>query len=148
MAGVSFTVTDIGLDDAIMRLSKLQSFDMAELTDAASGLLESSVKHRIGEEKTAPDGTPWADWSQDYAETRGSQHSLLVGENNLLESVQSYATGTEAIVGTNLVYGAIHNFGGAEVGKNIPKRQFLGLSDIDVQDLHELVTGSLEEVFQ
>lgn len=148
MAGVTTSLTTIGLDAAITKLSKLASFEMAQLAADAGGILESSTKGRF-ETKSAPDDEAWAPWSEAYAATRNSgKHSLLVGDNDLLESVQSYSTGSEAIVGSNLVYAAIQNFGGEEVGRAIPARPFLGLSDDDVADLRDLVTVQIGGLMQ
>lgn len=147
MVGITTTLTAAGFDEAISKLGMLASFDMAELSADAGAILESSTKRRF-EIKRGPDGSAWADWSPEYAATRGDHHSLLVGENDLLTSIQSYATGTEAIVGSNLIYAAIQNLGGEEVGKNIPAREFLGVSDEDIIDLRHLVTGRLEDMLQ
>jgi len=148
MSGATISLTPIGLDRAIAKMQALTAFEVAELVDDASGILESSTKRRIGEEKTAPDGTPWPEWSDEYAATRGAHHSLLVNENNLLESVQSFSTGNEAIIGSNLVYAARRHFGGEELGFADPARAFLGMSGRDADDINELVTGRLEDLMQ
>jgi phage virion morphogenesis protein len=149
MSGVAFTLTTPGLDEAIAKLRGLVGFDMAELADNAGALIESGTRRRLQHEKSAPDGTPWEAWSEAYDETRNhDKHSLLVGEGDLLDSVQSYSTGDQAIVGSNLVYAAIQNLGGEEVGRDIPQREFLGLSAQDALDLNDLVTGTWEDLLQ
>jgi phage gpG-like protein len=47
---------------------------------------------------------------------RHRDQDLLFSEGGLDDSNQALAAGDEAEVGTNLVYGAIHQFGGAEGG--------------------------------
>jgi len=96
---------------------------------------------------------PWAPWSDAYAQSlkrrnRITPRSLLVGENNLLTSIQNYTTGEAARVGTNLIYGAIHQFGGEAVGKNIPARPYLGISDDNAAEITDLVTDRLEDLLQ
>ncbi len=147
MTGITTTLTNAGLDAAIAKLGRLASFEMSELVGDASAILESSTKRRF-ETKVSPSGSKWAEWSDDYASTRGDQHSLLVGENDLLTNVQSYATSTKAVVGSNLVYAAIHNLGGDAVGRDIPAREYLGVSDDDIIDLHALVTGRMGDLLQ
>jgi phage virion morphogenesis protein len=139
---------DIVVDDAdvVRFLAGVDAWRMDELAYNIGQLLESSTKERIATEKAAPDGEPWAEWSQAYAATRQSRHSLLIGEGNpgLLESIQNYSSGPVAEVGTNLVYGAIHQFGGAGVGKPaLPARPYLGVSDADRRDIRDLIEGDL-----
>lgn len=148
MSGIALSLTAPGLDDAIRRLARLQGFEMAQLADDAGALLESSARDRF-ETKTAPDGTPWAAWSEAYDETRNhDKHSLLVGENNLLESVQSYTQGSDVTVGSNLVYAAHHQLGGEEIGSGMPERPYLGMSSDDVEDLRDLVTAHMDGSLQ
>lgn len=100
------------------------------------------------DEKADPDGNAWAPWSKRYAKTRKPHHSMLVDKGNpgLLESLQNYTTGMEAVVGTNLVYGAIHQFG-SEDG-SLPARSYLGLSADNRAALEDLVVGRVEELLQ
>ena len=147
MSGATISLTTPGLDDAIIKLQAFTAFEMAELVDDVGAILESSTKARF-ESKTAPDGTPWPEWSEEYAATRKDHHSLLVNENDLLESIQSYSTGDEVIVGSNLVYAARRHFGGEELGHADPARPYLGMSDQDARDINALVTGRLEELVQ
>lgn len=149
MTGVAIATSfeAVGLEEAVARLMRLDGFNQAELMDEAGALLESSTRGRF-DSKTGPDGSPWADWSEDYAASRRDHHSLLVESGGLRDSIASYATGTEAMVGSNMVYAAIHNFGGEPVGINIPARPYLGISDEDERDLSDLVAAHIEELMQ
>lgn len=147
MAGVTASLTTEGLDAAIKRLSRLEGFQMAELTDDAGAILESSTRDRF-DTKTAPDGAAWVPWSEDYDDTREDRHSLLVEEGDLRDSIASYSTGGEVHVGSNLIYAAHHQIGGDEIGSGIPARPYLGISDEDEIDLADLVKGKLEELLQ
>ncbi len=147
MAGVTASLTTEGLEAAIKRLSRLEGFQMAELSDAAGAILESSTRDRF-DTKTAPDGAAWVPWSEAYDDTRDAHHSLLVEEGELRDSIASYSTGFEAHVGSNLIYAAHHHFGGDEIGSGVPARPYLGISDEDEIDLADLITGKLEELLQ
>lgn len=148
MAGVTASLTTEGLDAAIRRLRRLEGFEMAELTDAAGAILESSTRDRF-DTKTAPDGAAWVPWSEAYGDTRNHDaHSLLVEEGGLRDSIASYSTGGEVHVGSNLVYAAHHQIGGDEIGSGIPARPYLGISNDDEIDLAALVTGKLEGLLQ
>ena len=98
--------------------------------------------------KTGPDGTPWADWSPAYAETRGSHHGLLQGEGDLLDDLQNLSTSSEARIRSGLVYSAIHQFGGDTGRGEIPARPYLGLSEEDEREITALVYGEYGEVLQ
>ena len=145
MTGVALEYQlDIELAERALRgLSRLNIEAMAYNVGA---LLESSVKRRMSDEKQSPDGEPWALRSPAYAQTRRPGQSILISEGNLLDSIQNYSSGDEARVGTNLVYGAPHQFGSDK--QNIPARPYLGLSDRDEDDIYRLVTGEIEELMQ
>ncbi|MBL4870543.1 MAG: phage virion morphogenesis protein, partial [Robiginitomaculum sp.] len=139
MSGVALhiDVSDLGL--AADRLEAIAGqIDLGVITAAVAGSVESQTKRRISDEKTSPDGDPWAAWSAAYAGTRHSGHSLLQGEGDLLDGIFSEQRGDKAVVGSNEVYAAIHQFGG-KAGRNksidIPARPFLGISEENEADI-------------
>lgn len=143
MSGVAAEIQLEGLPEVEARLRRMASWDRGEAMFAIGVLLENSAKERIDSEKTAPDGTAWAPWSARYDETRERRHSLLVGEGDLRDSIQAFASGAEVRVGSNLIYAATHQFGRDEV--NIPARPFLGISEDDRDDIRDVILGGLEE---
>lgn len=146
MAGVAVTA-EIDASAVADRLALLDGVMLADITYAIGQLMETQTRTRIRDEKAGPDGEVWPAWSRAYAATRGPQHSLLVGHGSpgLLDSVQNYTTGLEARVGTPLVYGAIHQFGGEAVGKAIPARPYLGLSGENRAEIEALVVTMLDD---
>ena len=156
MAGVQVELTLQGIEQAARALGQLAASDLEDLAFDVGALLESSTQERIATEKAAPDGTPWAPWTERYDETRShGTHSLLVQDNHLLTANQNYTTGTTVRVGNNLVYGAIHQMGGEiqnAFGRGItvtmPARPYLGISPADEQAILALVADALTEPFQ
>jgi len=151
MAGAMVTITldPAGMADARAALDRLFSAGLQQVSTEIGSLVEDQTKRRIADDKTAPDGTPWADWSEDYAATRkAGVQSLLVGRGDLLGSIQNYTSGDTIRVGTNLVYGAIHQFGSAGAEGGIPARPYLGLSREDEREITDLVIGRLEDLLQ
>ena len=78
------------------------------------------------------------------------------GGDGLLGSISTKATNSEAVVGTNKVYAAIHQFGGnihqsgiSKKGKSwvrnitMPARPFLVFTDDDVEDIKENIVSWL-----
>ena len=139
----------------VQALSRLDEEALALIVHEIGALIEDQTRLRLAEQKTTPDGRAWPAWSRAYARTRKPRHSLLIGEGNpglmmnegspgLLGSVQNYTTGLSAVVGTNLVYGAVHQFG-SEDGA-VPERAWLGLSADNRADIEALLAGRIEEL--
>lgn len=143
MTGVSFTVETPDLAAALARIARLgRLVDDGELLAVMGEVVVDQTVRRIADEKRAPDGAPWADWSDAYRATRESRHSLLVGEGQLREGIFADVSGREVRVGSPDVYAAIHQFGGAGVGKpGLPARPYLGLSADDAAELVAVVDG-------
>ena len=131
MAG---TALEIGI-----RSPELEGLE-ARIRDLAEGLadteplmrelgaeLETQTRRRIESERTAPDGAPWPEWSDAYARTRHGGHELLQAEGNLLDSIQSLVEADLVETGSNLVYAALHQFGGEPVGVDVEARAYLGI---------------------
>ena len=145
MTGVRMEVNVRELARLQVRIGRLGNLPKRQLLDAIGQEVEGQTRRRISEEKTAPDGKSWKDWSPKYARTRHGGHSLLEGEGYLLDSIQ-YQINPDAVeVGSNLVYAAIHQFGGDEVGINIPARPYLGLSPDNEADIVAVVEDFLDQ---
>ncbi|MFO1351914.1 MAG: phage virion morphogenesis protein [Gammaproteobacteria bacterium] len=125
MAGSSITFSLQGAERLLARLNRLGRVDRG-MMEAVAAVGESQTRRRIQSEKRNPDGAPWPPWSRSYAATRGAQHSLLINEGHLLDSLTHDADSTEAVWGTNLIYAATHQFGDRD--RHVPPRPFLGLS--------------------
>jgi phage virion morphogenesis protein len=143
-AGVDMTVTLDGraLAEIDRVFARLGSDGVAQIAREVGALVERQTKDRITEEKAGPDGAAWAPWSARYARTRSARHSLLVGSENLLESIQDYTSGDTVRVGTRTPYSAIQQFG----GRGIPARPYLGLSADNRREIEDLVVGRVEEL--
>lgn len=155
MAGAQIELTLQGIAAVEGALGRLASADLDDLAFNAGALIEASTRERIATEKAGPDGAAWAPWSDAYAATRRGGQSLLVQGNHLLGSVQNYTDGWTVKVGSNLVYAAIHQFGGVienGFGRGIritmPARPYLGLSAADRQAVEALVSDTLAGVLQ
>jgi phage virion morphogenesis protein len=159
MTGVTH---QIDATQAVKAFDQLGMLDMYAVADAIGEMIVGQTKERIATEKTAPDGAAWAPWSVAYDNTRNhSKHSLLVGEGSpgLMESIANYTRGSTIEVGTNLIYGKIHQFGGepgkdgadvpsGAVGSGIPARPYLGLSGRNEAEIEELVADVIAGYLQ
>ena len=121
---------------------------LAELPVMVGGLVEAQTRRRF-QTRVAPDGSPWPAWSPAYAGSRHRGQSLLVAEGHLRDSIAWEVQGDQVSVGSNIVYAAIHNFGGeAGRGSQIPQRQYLGLSEADETELNAELTTWIAGVLQ
>lgn len=140
MTGVTLRLESPDLAAAARRLSALDLLRSGSLLDAIGAILESGARRRIGDEKSGPDGAAWAPWSDRYARTRRRAQSLLQSRGDLLDSIAFDTRAGGVAVGSNLVYAAIHQFGGAEVGKpGLPARPYLGVSAGDEADIVDAI---------
>ncbi|WP_413874160.1 phage virion morphogenesis protein [Albidovulum sp.] len=146
MTGVSVSV-ELDTAAAAEALARLTPDELDYIAYGAGQLIENQTKERITTGKASPDGVPWAPWSKAYGETRRPGQSLLLSEGHLLTSIKNYTQGDVAEVGTPLVQGAIHQFGGAGAGKpGLPARPFLGLSEADRREIDRLVIDTIGEL--
>ncbi|WP_119167109.1 phage virion morphogenesis protein [Algihabitans albus] len=145
MAGVSFR---IDIEDLALRRALAGAVEAAEdLTapfDEIGSYLVAETLLRF-EEGRAPDGTPWIPSQRVLRE--GGQTLIGPGSGRLRDS-QTYDLGADFVeVGTNVVYAAIHQFGGlpgmAPGPAAIPARPYLGLGPDDEAEIVEILDDHL-----
>lgn len=108
MAGVSITLTGADAASAALRRAAAQARNARGLYDNIGASLVVSTQRRF-ETGTAPDGSPWPPSLRALAE--GGK--TLVLSARLKNSVTHEADDRGVSVGTNVVYAAIHQLGGA-----------------------------------
>ncbi len=106
MAGARLTVDLDPVRDAIGRLAAAGR-ETRGLMDAIGAHVEARTAERF-ESESGPGGTKWPPSLR--ARTEGGQ--TLTDTGRLRASIGREATDTTATVGTNVVYAAIHQFGG------------------------------------
>ncbi|MGY3571964.1 phage virion morphogenesis protein [Vibrio paucivorans] len=104
-----------GLEQVLSNLNQtmdnLTNINTEQMMLKVAGLMESQTRHRLANEKRAPDGSAWPAWSSKYAKTRQGGQSLLDDTGALIDSLSHYATKTEAVTGSNLAYASVHQDG-------------------------------------
>jgi len=140
LAGAEIRLT---IDDRALRarLLALQS-KLADTSQAMSEIAEVMLigVHDRFDSETAPDGGRWKAHSAATVARRGGRATILRERGRLIGSIHPASDRTSARVGTNLVYGAIHQFGG-RTGRGhaaaIPARPYLGFSAEDMDRIGE-----------
>lgn len=103
------------------------------------------------ENEASPDGTNWANLSPkylDYKRRIGKEKKLQISRH-LENSIDFEATTDYMILGTNLIYAPIHQFGG-KTGRGhkatIPSRPFLPITKD--ADIYEDIVKDIVEIFK
>lgn len=108
--------------------------------------LQESIQDRF-KKQIAPDGTSWQPLSPGYLKRKHRNADKILTLRGYLRRYIQYQVETagSVSVGSNSVYAAIHNLGGAGNGKNatMPKRQFIGVSSADSQAITQIVSDWL-----
>lgn len=90
----------------------------------------------------SPEGEPWADLKPDYAaRKKKNKDRILVLEDMLAGTLRYRADARSLLFGTNMIYGATHQFGREEA--NIPARPFLGVSASDETEIARMAMDHL-----
>ena len=114
------------------------------IMDCIGRYLVASALRRFESER-APDGTPWLKSARAVAEG----NRTLTDTGQLRRSIAHVVNdgGRAVEVGTNVVYAAIHQFGGlARKGRRarIPARPYLGIDERDRDAIARIVSRVLE----
>lgn len=141
MAGASMAMDLEPLLGAV-RSAAQRVADRQTLGEEIGEMLVSSVLSRF-QKGQGPDGEEWT-----QLKVRKGQPLL---DTARLRSSVGYEASAEAVaVGTNVVYGAIHQFGG-QAGRGravtIPARPFLGFSAEDLAEAQEIIKDYLAASF-
>ena len=143
---------DFNAKEVVKLLNDIQKkmSDLTPFMKLSRKMLKQDVDENFETEGTAS-GDKWQEWSEEWKKRRikkGRGAGKILGLDGFLRrSIKAKNTKTEAIVGTNTEYAAIHNFGfKGKVSKktknglkrykiNMPKREFMRLSDYEKEDL-------------
>lgn len=141
-ATISVDVRDFeGLGEKLRRLEKAGA-DPKSMLDEIGGSLETSTRLRF-ERGEAPDGTPWPP----SIRVRREGGQTLVDSGRLRDSITHQVAGDTVEVGTNVIYGGIHQFGGEAGPKarrvTIPSREYLGIEADDEREIGRIVDDHL-----
>lgn len=147
MSGAGIKVDLSAYERAEKRLERLSDMDRGKLLDAVGSVVESQTRNRIENDEESPDGEPWDLWSPRYESTRHGGHSLLQNEGDLIGSIGFEVLDDSSVeIGTNLIYGATHQFG--DESRGIPERPFLGLSDDDESEIDAVIDNFIDRLME
>jgi phage virion morphogenesis protein len=137
---IQIDVDDSKVQAMLQRLIAFGSHPRKAMEDIAT-YGESSTRQRFADQ-AGPDGAAWLP-SQRVQEKGGK---TLIKDRHLLDSIVSSAGDNGAEWGSNLIYAAIHQFGG-QAGRGrkveIPPRPYLGINSEDEENILDIINGHL-----
>ncbi len=131
MAGATFTLDLTALGAVTAGLARKMGQDRQALMKTLGAMNVSQVMEKF-KTSTGPDGKAW--------EASDREGKILVDTARLRNSIGYEASSDTVLIGTNVEYGAIHQFGG-KAGRGhsvtLPARPYLGTSEADLEELQE-----------
>ena len=145
-------------------LSKLQKANLStQLHNALGASLLSNTQERFKTQKD-PSGKKWADKASN-AHPNNMRGSILVKSAILKNSIHYQASNKDVSIGTNILYAALHQFGGVITPKNkkalsfniggkqifaksvtIPARPYLGFGASDEEIVKDTINDFLQRL--
>lgn len=148
-----------GFETLEAALARLNPFQGEQLLEALARLIQQSVRERLIAGGPAPDGSAWAPNIE-------GRRPILHRSGALARSIDYAVSGMQAIIGSGLVYAAIHQFGGTIVPKSadrlafrignrqifarkvtMPARPYIGLSGEDRAELVQAAAAYVRSLF-
>lgn len=112
MAGATFEFDGTGALAIINEAAAAAADPQQMLRDMGEYLAFQALPKRF-RSQSAPDGTPWQALSPAYLKRKKkNRDKILVLDGPLSNGLRFQVSGGDLLVGTNMVYGAIHHFGG------------------------------------
>jgi phage virion morphogenesis protein len=167
-AAVRVAVRDADLRQALRRLTAKGDAGLVQACLKNIGLAVVKQTRRHFEQQRDPEGQAWAPLNPDYA--KGKRGTKILEEQGMAGGLEGSITSVVhpgyVEIGTNKVYGAIHQFGGTirprsgeflvfKLGGKtvlarkvtIPARPYLGLSPQDKAELLDIVEDHIVEIW-
>lgn len=148
-----------GIDTVEAALARLNPFQAEHLLESLARLIRESVRERLIAGGPAPDGSAWAPNLE-------NRRPILHRSGALARSIDYAVQGMQAIVGSGLIYAAIHQFGGTIRAKaaeflsfrignrhvlarevTMPARPYIGISADDRSELVQATVAHLRSLF-
>ena len=124
---------------------KLSSSEERDILESIGAEIITQTEERF-EFQADVSGKSWQDISQktkEYYSKKGIGGSILSRTRQLRDTLESQVNGSEVLVGATKIYAAAHNFG--DESRNIPQREYLGLSSDNFKDIENIVNDFLED---
>lgn len=130
--------------DALARFADFRKRFLHDLPRHVIGWVRQSIRTRLIDDDYGPDNEPWPGWAPGYE----GENKLLFGSGKLANSLRAVFTSGRGQLYTNVVYAAIHHYGGV-TGRNhatkIPARPWFGIGKKDTPAIEHLIQAWLDK---
>jgi phage virion morphogenesis protein len=132
---------ELDAKDALEALNDLVNslVEPKEILEAIGEDLQRSTVARFSN-TTDPKGEKWLDLKS-VREGAARRRRVLTKTGKLRKSIRFSADDESVVVGTNVEYGKYHQLGTS----NIPQREFLGLSDSDLEAIRDRIIEWIQQ---
>lgn len=128
----------------LARFTDFRKRFLSELPRHVLGWVRQRIRTRLIEDDYGPDGEPWPGWADGYE----GKNKLLFGTGTLANSIKAVFRAGVGQLSTNVVYAAIHHYGGLAGPKNrrvyIPARPWWGIGKQDEPAIEHLIQAWLD----
>jgi len=135
---INVTINDANLRQYFSEL-KSKGLNPQPLLEQLGGIIQDAVADNF-DQQGRPAWTPLKATTIKDRNKHGYNGPILQNTGKLKRSITRKVTTNYVTVGTNLEYAAIHNFGGpcgVNHSVDMPKREFIQLTEIDLNDLEK-----------
>ncbi|WP_354624845.1 phage virion morphogenesis protein [Psychromonas sp. MME2] len=143
MAGAFLSVDLVGqqsIADTLQQLANRTNNLTPALSEVGEYLKE--IHAQRFKDQVAPDGTPWQAVRAETLKNKKRPDRILREEGTLADLL-TYQIGDQQLsFGTNMVYGATHQFGREDA--NIVAREWLGLNSEQEQSVLDILVGYIQ----
>jgi phage virion morphogenesis protein len=145
MAGAFISVDVLGVSAISKEINRLlqQGQNLAPAFRDIGEHFITSTQQRFRDQES-PDGEAWELLSVDTILNKaltGQSDSILRGYGTLADTLNYQLNNDQLMFGTNMEYGASHQFGRDEI--NLPAREFLGVSNEDETEILAILRSHL-----
>ena len=160
-SAIDVRIDDKAVRQAFHRLAMVTGGNTKPVMGAIGQAVVASTQRRFVSQ-TSPDGQHWLPVNPLRAADK--RNSRILTESGRLRSSINARPGNDSVrIGTNVLYAAIHQFGGVILPKNaqklkfmmggirfsvarvvMPARPYLGISDDDHEEIRDIVLGALD----
>ena len=143
MAGVAIK---IDIDDSRVRamLKRLarRMTDMRPVMAEIGEIVVESIQRNFDEQRS-PGGAPWKPLTQETLKRKRHPDRILYETGTLFRSIHPEPRSRSVSIGTNVIYGAVHQFGYKP--RNLPARPYLGVRDADWTEIEAAILHWLDK---
>ncbi len=143
MSGVKIKidVDDSQVRDMLKRLARRMT-DMRPVMAEIGEIVVESIQRNFDEQRS-PDGAPWKPLTLETLKRKRHPDRILYETGTLFRSIHPEPGRRSVSIGTNIIYGAVHQLGYKP--RNLPARPYLGVRDSDWPEIEAAIRHWLDK---